>query len=160
MMDPRGVALALPLRTHPSQDVGRGVVSALLAQKDESAIAALIELTRDGNRDVRDWATFGLVAMIDVDTPPIRDALRARLTDEDGDTRHEALGGLARQKDADAIVMIGDWLMRGEISEPLMQAAAEAANPSLCEGLRRARKVSLSKLRASKSIWKTLAKRR
>lgn len=64
-------------------------------------IEALITLTSDENSDVRDWACFGLGQM-DAASPGARDALAARLTDPDDDTRCEAVLALAKTGDSRA----------------------------------------------------------
>jgi HEAT repeat protein len=53
---------------------------------EAEAIATLLALTRDADSEVRDWATFGIGGVLDVDGPQIRDALTDRLEDPDGDT--------------------------------------------------------------------------
>src|SRR5205814_7161779 len=105
--DPRAVEPLVRLKDHPSEDVRYGVVFGLSGQHDDLAIATLIELSADQDSDVRDWATFELGTILDidgVDTPPLREALPARLSDPDDDTRAEALAGLARRKDERVLV--------------------------------------------------------
>jgi HEAT repeat protein len=91
--------VSLGLRTHQHADVRFAVVLALGSSQDPRAIPALIELTRDRDAFVRDWATFELGSIIEVDTPEIRNALVARLDDAHDETRHEAIVGLAARKD-------------------------------------------------------------
>ena len=67
-----------------------------MGHDDDRAVAALIALSADWDGDVRDWATFSLAVQIDRDTPEVREALAARLSDDHGDTRSEAIRGLAR----------------------------------------------------------------
>jgi hypothetical protein len=67
--------------------------------EDTRVLAGLIALTRDPEDTIRDWATFGLAQMIDVDTVDVRAALVDRLADEHEDTREEAMMGLARRRD-------------------------------------------------------------
>jgi HEAT repeat protein len=122
------------LRKHPHEDVRYGVVHGLLRYKDKRAISALIELSRDTDEDVRDWATFGLGSMIDTDTEEIREALSNRLADEDSDTRHEAIVGLARRQDERALGPViselsGDPL---DITLLTLEAAAELKDERLC----------------------------
>ncbi len=97
--DPRAIEPLVGLRNHPHEDVRFGVVLGLLGHENPLAVNALIELSRDSDRDVKDWATFGLGEQIDLDTPEIRDALLARVTDEDPEVRGEALIGLAKRQD-------------------------------------------------------------
>jgi hypothetical protein len=99
----RGDARAIPhliaLRVHPSSRVRFGVAFGLASQKSSRVIQALIQLSRDKDRDVRDYATFGLAELNDRDTKAIRDALFARLKERDVEIRGQALIGLAKRKD-------------------------------------------------------------
>lgn len=91
------------LWSHPSADVRYAVVFGLLGQEDEFAIQALIELSADADDDVRNWATFGLGDMIDLDTPEIRETLFRCVDDSFDAVRGEALKGLAKRHDDRAI---------------------------------------------------------
>lgn len=62
-------------------------------------IASLITLSIDPDDDVRNWATFGIGTCLDIDTNEIREALVARLSEDDSEIRGEALIGLAKRKD-------------------------------------------------------------
>jgi len=97
--DPRAIPLLIGLRDHPDAGVRFGVVFGLMAYEDADAIKALIALSADEDDDVRDWATFALGSQIETDTPAIREALAARLTDANETVRGEALVGLARRHD-------------------------------------------------------------
>jgi HEAT repeat protein len=46
-----------------------------------AVLEALIELSRDTDAQVRDWAVFGLGELLELDTPALRAALGARLAD-------------------------------------------------------------------------------
>ena len=59
----------------------------------------LSDLSRDADEEVRDWATFGLGSLTEVDTPELRETLLARLVDTDDNTRGEAVIGLAKRHD-------------------------------------------------------------
>jgi HEAT repeat protein len=103
----RGVRRIAALRDHDSEKVRYGVIEALIHHDDRTSVATLIHLTRDKSAHIRDWATFGLGSMTELDTPALRNSLTQRLTDEDCNTRCEALVGLARRKDPrvkDAII--------------------------------------------------------
>jgi HEAT repeat protein len=97
--DQRAIAPVLELRQHPDANVRYAVVHALSCHADERAIQGLIELTLDTDPLVRDWATFGIGSLIEIDSPAIRTALFRRIHDEDDDVRGEALVGLARRGD-------------------------------------------------------------
>lgn len=101
MGDVGALPLVLRFAAHTCADVRYAVAYSLPMHSEDSArvVAALIELTRDVDDDVRDWATFGLGSQLDLDTAEIREALFARLADADGDARGEAMVGLARRLD-------------------------------------------------------------
>jgi HEAT repeat protein len=89
------------LKTHGSVPVRHAVASNLgmLCGDDPLAIDTLIEMMSDPDELVRDWATFGVGSQTDADSPAIRAALFARVSDVDEVTRGEALVGLALRKD-------------------------------------------------------------
>ena len=85
---------------HPDALVRNAVAVSLPAVGlDEVALAALRELSRDDDEDVRDWATFGLGKQYEGDDPETREALLARVEDPHYDTRCEAIWGLAFRHD-------------------------------------------------------------
>lgn len=75
---------------------------------DERAVGTLLRLMADEDADVRDWATFGLGSMNEVDSSEIREALVNRLDDPNATVAAEALVGLARRGDQRAV----DYLLR------------------------------------------------
>ena len=81
-------------------------------------LAALIALSADDDLDVRDWATFALGTLSEDDGAPLRDALAARLDDEDEDVRLEAVHGLALRGDARAAEPARD-LLAAHAGEPV-----------------------------------------
>jgi hypothetical protein len=85
---------------HPESEVRHAVAFALTScGLNDSSLVALCDLSRDEDKDVRDWATFGLGELTDADGPSIRDALLANVEDADYETRVEAIIGLARRQD-------------------------------------------------------------
>jgi HEAT repeat protein len=112
--DIRGVPAVVRHAGHPSEEVRFAVAVALPSVAGDSpgddVVAALIRLSQDVDGEVRDWATMGLASSLDVDDPVIRDALAARLDDDEGDTAGEALLGLARRKDQRALAPLLAWL--------------------------------------------------
>jgi len=125
----KGIEPASRYRNHPDPDVRHGVVLALTGYDDPRAVSLLIELSRDGDAHVRDWATFGLGQQIDVDTPAIREALAARLEDTDYDTRCEAIIGLASRGDRRVIPIISRELASDCIGSLVVEAAAMIPDP-------------------------------
>lgn len=143
LCDPRGIPLLHAMREHPDDNVRFGVVFGLLGLDEDLAIATLVELSEDGDADVRDWATFGLGTQIDRDNDTVREALVARLADADDDTREEALVGLARCGDVRAIprllVELDDSDDPGRIEEALLLLAAKTGAAALCAHVERSR---------------------
>lgn len=74
------------------------------AQPD--VIETLKLLMEDADDDVRKWATFGLGSQCGADSPDIRLALRQRLDDPFEVARDEALWGIARRKDREALLRL------------------------------------------------------
>jgi len=102
--DPRALPHVLDIIGRPGHQRTMTDAIALadvLPPEHAEGLALLIDMTRDPERDVRDWATSGL-AGLDADTPEIREALAARLDDTDLRTVAEATRGLARRGDARA----------------------------------------------------------
>ncbi|RKG52507.1 hypothetical protein D7X30_33405 [Corallococcus sp. AB011P] len=99
--DRRGVPALLSLREHPDAHVRFGVVMGLSRFRDAQVLQALIQLSRDSDDAVREWATFTLGSEArEVDTPELREALVDRLSETHVKIRGEALLGLALRKDA------------------------------------------------------------
>ena len=119
------------LAAHSDETVRHRVVHALLCNEDPIAVDTLIRLSRDPCSDVRDWATFGLGDQLGRDTPAIRDALAARLGDEDADTHSEAYLGLALRRDPRALPVVKAELGSDDVSNLAVQAAREFGAPEL-----------------------------
>jgi len=140
--DHRGVQLILDhVRVdHPDARVRLAVARSLPRDIEsdtpcrEAVIQALIALTADENSEVRDWACFGL-GLVEAASPEARDALAARLTDTEGDIRHEALLALAQAGDSRALAVLLQRLAGGPEGPSLhlleVRAAAELADPTL-----------------------------
>jgi HEAT repeat protein len=132
---PLSVARLAELAIHPSAAVRYGVSYGLAGQDEPHAIAALLLLSKDEDRDVRDWATFALGSQTDLDTPDLREALRARLADNDPEIRGEALVGLGRRHDERLKYAILEELS-GEFQGDWAFEAAEAiADPDFIPAL-------------------------
>ncbi len=144
--DPRAVEPLVSLRSHVDAHVRYAIVSSLCGCAEEQAIAALIERSADEDRDVRNWATFGLGSQIDTDTPAIREALFARLKEEDDEIRGEALVGLARRGDTRMVAalleeletqetdVLRDWILITEAAEAIV-AHAKTSGSKECQPL-------------------------
>jgi HEAT repeat protein len=120
-------------KDHPDEDVRFGVVMGLLWSQQDEAIATLIELTRDTDEDVRNWATFGIGQIFETaeepqrfDTLAIRQALFDRLDDPHWETGREALDGLTLRRDNRIVDRIVDMLADYDL----------IMKDQFCEGLR------------------------
>ncbi len=126
----------LPYVAHDDERVRLAVTRALPGGVESSEAKtrvadALLALTDDSSSDVRDWAVFGLGTILDLDTPAIREALRARLFDSDIDTRLEALVGLAERRDRAVLDLLRDELQADTVERLVVDAARAFAAPSL-----------------------------
>lgn len=130
---PRATGEVVALFDTPDPDVRRAAVSTLpllvgdTVPSDEM-IDAVIALTRDREARVRDHATFVLAQQwTHVDTSALREALVARLEDDDHDTRCEALIGLARRHDERALPVVRAALTRPDGSVCSLEVEAAGA---------------------------------
>ncbi|MGO8862477.1 MAG: HEAT repeat domain-containing protein [Acidimicrobiales bacterium] len=98
----------VPFSGHSDPCVRLAAVQAMPGGVDSStgsaAVAsALIDRFHDDDSEVRDWATFGVGSMLDIDSDEIREALLGNIDDPDYDVQCEAVVGLARRKDSAAM---------------------------------------------------------
>ncbi len=141
LKDSRSISPLVKLKNHPDADVRMGVVSALSGQVSELAIQTLIDLSRDEDENIRNWATFNLGSQIETDTQAIRDALFARIISETGSSdiiaeiRGEALVGLAIRKDERVINSLIIELKSGCVGILPIEAASEMGDARLKSAL-------------------------
>lgn len=98
------------------------------------AVDALLKLARDPDDDVRDWATFGLGSLHDIDTPEVRQCMWENLQDRDADVRAEAVAGLAQRGDPRAVDCLLDQLS-ADCRWQDLEAAEKLASPRLLPAL-------------------------
>ena len=128
---PEAIGPASRHRYHAEPEIRLGVVLALTGYENQEAHGVLIELTRDADAQVRDWAVFALGTQCETDTPAIRDALADRLLDTDDETRWEALVGLARRGDRRVLTALHRELAYQSVSPLVIEAAALICEPQL-----------------------------
>jgi HEAT repeat protein len=100
--DGRGIGFLEKLSRRPEVDLRLAAASSLPVAGTNTplrVVPTLVELSEDVDQDVRNWATFGLGTLIEIDSAEIREALVKRLNDSFGDVRGEALVGLACRAD-------------------------------------------------------------
>jgi HEAT repeats len=117
---------------------------------DAQVIPALIQLSRDPDPEVRDWATFGLASQTDEDGPVIRDALWERTRDPEPIVRAEALSGLARRKAPGVFEALAGEIEREQVESPVVEAAEELPSPQ--------RAIILERLRTRFPDWDEVTK--
>lgn len=122
-------ALIARLSKDDSEDVRHTVAYALGGRTDAISTATLIGLSGDVDEDTRDWATFALGALTEADTPTIREALAARLIDDDDDVRAEAIAGLAQRNDDRAVQPLLQELRLPDVGNLLIEAAGAMPRP-------------------------------
>ncbi|MCC6981615.1 MAG: HEAT repeat domain-containing protein [Candidatus Melainabacteria bacterium] len=127
----KGVPILTSLRRHANQNIRLAVVCGLEFQSCEAAAEALIDLSRDPATEVRNQATFALGSMIDLNTKEIRDALYARLTDDDPEIRGEAMLGLAIRKDIRCFDAISSEIGSNSVGILSVEAACELGDARL-----------------------------
>jgi hypothetical protein len=135
LRDERAIDRLAALVAHASPDVRIAVVHGLMGYDDDRAVHALLRLSGDEVASVRDWATFALGVQIERDTPEVREALAARLDDDDANTRDEAIRGLAVRGDARAVEPALAAEPTPEIEEAIEQLARATGDPRLRERL-------------------------
>jgi HEAT repeat protein len=122
-------------KAHEDPEVRWHVVLAIDGFEDDLAIHTLIEMSSDEVANVRDWSTFSLGSMIETDSECIRDALFQRLSDEDENTRGEALKGLAYRRDERVVESLILELLSEEGSWMALEAAETLGDPRLYPAL-------------------------
>ena len=108
------------LRRHSDASVRLAIVHGLLCEESPLALQTLIELSADEDRDVRNWATFGLGSQSDADSESIREALLARVSESDDEISGEAIVGLAKRGDARVVQHLLDAI-QAIIQEPNLE---------------------------------------
>jgi hypothetical protein len=94
-------------------------------------------LASHSTSDVRDWATFGLGSLLDVDGERVGRALGRRLDDPEGDAAGEALTGLARPSDRSIRAKVRALLETENVGNLIVEAAGQLADSSLVPSLER-----------------------
>ncbi|MEV5970785.1 ankyrin repeat domain-containing protein [Streptomyces sp. NPDC051921] len=123
-----GVGELLGLAGHPAAEVRQQVAAALaglVPAGHPEAARVLVALSRDADARVRDWAALALGELPE-DTPLVREALAARLTDPDPETVAEAARGLAIRQDPRAVEVLARILADAAPDDPARETALAA----------------------------------
>jgi len=133
---PRAIDALMQYVDHPSADLRYAAVHGLMPHDTPGVVEALARLSRDDDRDVRDWATFALGSQIESDSETLRAALHERVSDTDPEVRGEALRGLARRRDT-SIASAVQRELEGEFhGDWAVEAAALLGDPRFLPALR------------------------
>lgn len=135
--DSRVIERLITLKNHPDAEVRNGVAFGIgiSGYDNPLAISTLIELSRDENQDVRNWATFALGSQTETDTKEVRQALVERLQDDDDETRGEALVGLASRKDERILAPLTKELASRSVGRLPLEAARRIGDSRLYPAL-------------------------
>jgi HEAT repeat protein len=124
--NPPAIPLIASFSSHPNPEVRFDVAFALGCFPNEPlSIETLLVLMGDTDKDVRDWATFGLGVLGELDSAKIREALVGRLTDADEDVREEAMVGLGKRKDRRVLSSLLAALEQPSVTVRVIEAAYE-----------------------------------
>lgn len=138
--DPRSIPLLVnyarsgeaSLRSSVMQTLG----DCIEASGGTDGLDVLIAGTRDTIDDVRDWATLELGLVISRDNAKIRDALFARIDDENEDVSRQAITGLARRRDQRMVPRVLEFLTSDDVWRLDVQAAGYLRSKKLLPALR------------------------
>ena len=114
-----------------SAEVRFNTAFALGCFSSADVVDTLIALSTDPDNDVRNWATFGIGTCLDIDTGEIREALAARLSEDDPEIRGEALIGLAKRRDERVMAPLIRELSGEFFGSSCIEAAKLMSDPRL-----------------------------
>jgi hypothetical protein len=106
------IKLICSFKKHEHTEVRQGLTFALGGNSSKPAIETLIELSKDKNDWVRDWATFGIGSQSEVDSLEVRKALWERISDKYVFAHEEAIYGLAKRKDPEIKQILAEELSK------------------------------------------------
>lgn len=131
---PAAVSDIVQLSTHSDAHVRWAVAFTLACYTQPESVATLLRLMSDSDDYVRDYATWALANMPEVDTPEIRAALWRNVDDRDEHVRAEALDGLAQRGDVGLIPCLRSRLTP-DCPICVLTAAQTLASPVLLPAL-------------------------
>lgn len=109
-------------KNNESSYVRTALVNAISCLEDDQSIDTLILLSEDTSSSVRNWATFSLGTLIEINNKKITDALWKRVDDKHHETKQEAILGLAIRKDTRVKEIVKRELKHGEYGTLLFEA--------------------------------------
>ena len=109
-------------KNNESSYVRTALANAISCLQDDQSIDTLILLSKDTSSSVRNWATFSLGTLIEINNKKITDALWKRVDDKHQETKLEAILGLAIRKDNRVKEIVRRELKYGEYGTLLFEA--------------------------------------
>ncbi|MFN7936199.1 MAG: HEAT repeat domain-containing protein [Bryobacteraceae bacterium] len=120
-----GVPRILRYLNHPDRDFRYAVTMSLgHCANHPDALSGLMQLCTDTDREIRDWAMFGLGSQEDADSEEIRATLLRGLDDEHENVREEAAVGLAKRKSVCLLPKLFVMLDNPDFTKMIGEAAA------------------------------------
>jgi HEAT repeat protein len=124
--DARAVRVLSRFQNHLEAEIRFALACALgNFANDPTAANVLVQLMRDEDQDVRDWATFGIGTLGEKDSPEVREALIGRLSDSFEDVRQEAIVGLVRLRDEHVLTALLFALQQEDVPDIMIDAALD-----------------------------------
>jgi HEAT repeat protein len=135
---PRAEELLPALLDHPDPRVRGAAIHGLLSVAGPATVGHFVRASTDDDADVRNWSTFGLRMLLGdmgdadvIDTEEVRNALLARLGDEDEEIRAEAILALATRRDLRALPTLQSELRDWPQWDHCIEAARYFGAPEL-----------------------------
>jgi len=110
-----------------SKEINEALAFSLGGYENEDAVDTLILLMKNRDFDIRNWATFSLAQITEMNNQKICDTLFANLNDEK-EIRGEAILGLARRKDKRVIEAITEDLQSEFYGSWIFEAICKMPN--------------------------------
>lgn len=133
--DARTMTTLVTLAQHTDSDIrfqtAMSLSSVLPDNSDDAGVAALIRLCADDDPEVRNWATFGLGWITDIDGDDVRQALWQRTTDSYSQAREEGIRGLARRRVQAVLPLLTELLTEDTVHVSTFYATELLGHPSL-----------------------------
>ncbi len=126
--------------SHPEARIRHGLSFALGGYQQMDAAAGLLRLMVDSDEEVRNWATFGLGSLCELDSPEIRAGLLLAARESNPEIRGEALVGLAQRRVAEVKPLVLAELDGSFHGSWAIDAAAILADREFLPHLERLRK--------------------
>lgn len=152
-LSPEQIAKLIQFKNIDSIHVKHALISALSGVDNLKAVETLIHLSKDKTPSVRNWATFAIGSLTELDNEHIRNALWERINDKDFDTKSEAIAGLANRNDQRVKTVIISELENGDYGTLLFKAILTVKDQSFLPVLDRSLKITKTSKDPNENGW-------